>query len=441
MCAVTGRAAYPVELITLDPGHFHASLVQKYMYPQVSPTVHVYAPAGADLEQHLLRINGFNSRGADPTHWQEEVYTGKDYLERMLRDRPGNVVVIAGNNTRKTQYLYRSVKGGLNVLADKPMAINPEGFGLLRKAFGVAAEKRVLLYDIMTERYEIANILQRELSRDAAVFGTLDPGSTEHPAVEMESVHYLFKNVAGKPLIRPAWFFDVRQEGEPLADVGTHLVDLVQWVCFPEQALDWQKDIQVQGARRWATRVTREGFQKVTGVAEYPKFLAKDRTADGALELLVNGELEYKLKGVQVKLRTLWEFEPPAGGADTFTSVFRGTKATLTILQGAEQNFVPALFVEKCGGTVGKEWESGLRAAVSRLSERFPGLELKAAGGRWEVVIPKSLQTGHESHFAQVMERFLSYLAQGRLPDWEVPNMIAKYYTTTEAVRLSQRGR
>jgi hypothetical protein len=32
---------YPVTLITLNPGHFHAGLVQKTMYEQVSPTVFV----------------------------------------------------------------------------------------------------------------------------------------------------------------------------------------------------------------------------------------------------------------------------------------------------------------------------------------------------------------------------------------------------------------
>ena len=30
-----------VKLLTLDPGHFHAALVQMYMYDQVDPTVNV----------------------------------------------------------------------------------------------------------------------------------------------------------------------------------------------------------------------------------------------------------------------------------------------------------------------------------------------------------------------------------------------------------------
>ena len=40
---------YQVKLITVDPGHFHAALVQKRMYDQVSPDVHVYAPEGPDV--------------------------------------------------------------------------------------------------------------------------------------------------------------------------------------------------------------------------------------------------------------------------------------------------------------------------------------------------------------------------------------------------------
>ena len=51
-----------VRLITLDPGHFHAALVQKKMYEQVNPDVRVYAPEGTDLKQHLGIIEGYNTR-------------------------------------------------------------------------------------------------------------------------------------------------------------------------------------------------------------------------------------------------------------------------------------------------------------------------------------------------------------------------------------------
>jgi hypothetical protein len=162
--AVTGaRGATepPFRLITLDPGHFHAALVQKRMFPTVSPAVHVYAPEGPDLALHMERIRSFNTRDDDPTSWDTRIHAGPDFLERMLAEKPGNVVVLAGNNRAKTRYILESGKAGLHVLSDKPMAITPADFKLLQQAYAIAAEKKVLVLDIMTERHEITTELQR----------------------------------------------------------------------------------------------------------------------------------------------------------------------------------------------------------------------------------------------------------------------------------------
>ena len=441
MCATLSAAAATndVRLITLDPGHFHAGLVQKFMYPQVSPVVHVYAPAGPDLQEHLTRIEGFNARAEQPTHWEEKVYTGPDFLERMVKEKAGNVVVLAGNNARKTEYIDRSIAAGFNVLADKPMAITPADFKLLQKAFAEAAKKKVLLYDIMTERFEIASILQRELARMTDLFGTLEKGTAEQPAVVMESVHHFFKEVAGKSLTRPAWFYDVRQQGESVPDVGTHLVDAVQWVCFPDQALDWHKDIKVRAARRWPTRLTPEQFKRSTGLDHYPDYFKKDIGPDGALNVFANGEVAYTLRGVQAKVTALWRFEAPPGAGDTHYAMVRGTRCNLLIKQGAEQNYKPALYVENKSDAAAPQFEQNLRAAVAKLQATWPGLDVKPAGTAWEIIIPDKYRVGHEQHFAQVTEKFLRFLADKSMPGWEVPNMIAKYYTSTEAYRLSHR--
>jgi len=159
----TENKTKPVQLVTLDPGHFHAALVQKTMYDDVDTVVYVYAPEGNDLKLHLDRINAYNSRAESPTNWKEVVYTGNDFFEKMIADKKGNVVVLSGNNAKKTEYILKALEAGFNVLADKPMAITPEDFELLKKAFDVAKEKDLLLYDIMTERFEINTILQREL--------------------------------------------------------------------------------------------------------------------------------------------------------------------------------------------------------------------------------------------------------------------------------------
>ena len=97
----------PVRLITLDPGHFHAALVQKTMYDDVDSVVYVYAPEGNDLNLHMDKINGYNTRAESPTHWKEIVYTGNNFFEKMIAEKTGNVVVLSGNNHKKTEYILR----------------------------------------------------------------------------------------------------------------------------------------------------------------------------------------------------------------------------------------------------------------------------------------------------------------------------------------------
>ncbi|MDY6945247.1 MAG: putative oxidoreductase C-terminal domain-containing protein [Pseudomonadota bacterium] len=426
----------PVRLVTLDPGHFHASLVQKFMYQGVEPQVYVYAPKGDDVLEHMKRIEGFNSRRDQPTHWRTEIYTGPDYLQRMLQDRSGNVVVISGNNAHKAQYILSSMEAGLNVLADKPMVITPADLDKLERAFAIAEQKGTLLYDIMTERYEITSILQRELSQRTQLFGTLLKGTPAAPAIRKQSVHYFSKVVAGAPLKRPQWFFDVRQQGEGLVDVTTHLVDLVQWQAFPEQALQ-PSDAKVLNARHTRTPMTLEQFRKVTGAQAFPDFLQPD-VHDGVLNVYANGEFTYRLRDVHALVSVKWDFEAPPGGGDTHFSVMRGSKATLTIQQGAAQQYKPVLYIEPAEDVSPAAHEAALKAAIASLQDTHPGVGVRRDGERWAVTVPEKYNVGHEAHFAQVTENFLKYLRSGRLPAWEVPNMLTKYATIMQAYRLSR---
>ena len=428
-----------IKLITLDPGHFHAALVQKSMYANVDSVVHVYAPAGDDVQEHLKKIEAYNTRPEAPTQWKEEVYTGDDYLQKMLAEKAGNVVVIAGNNQKKTQYIKTAVDAGLHVLADKPMAIDTESFHLLKEAFASAAKNKVLLYDIMTERYEITTMLQREFSMLPEVFGTLQKGTPTDPAITKESVHHFFKYVSGMPLKRPAWFFDVAQEGEGIVDVTTHLVDLVQWECFPEQAIDYQQDITVTGARRWATNLTPAQFRQVTAVAAYPAYLTKHVGKDSLLAVYSNGEINYQIKGVNAKVSVIWNYKAPEGAGDTHFSTMKGTKANLVIRQGQEQGYKPQLAIEPARGTDLNTFEVALIANMATVQRKYPGVEVKKSGDAWVVTAPEKYHDGHEAHFGQVTEKYLQYLAEGKMPDWEVANMIAKYYTTTKALEIAKQ--
>ena len=427
--------ALPIHLITVDPGHFHAALVQKIMYDQVSPDVHVYAPEGPDYLQHLERIKLYNTRAQNPTTWNEIVYTGPDFFEKMLAEKAGNVVVLAGNNRKKAEYITKSINAGLNVLADKPMIIDPADFPVLEAAFKTAGEKGVLLYDIMTERFEITTILQKLLSQNREIFGSLTNGSIQEPAVTKISVHHFSKTVSGKALLRPAWYFDVQQQGEGIVDVTTHLVDLVQWECFPDQILN-PSDIEMINAKRWPTQISKEEFKRVTGLDDYPSYLNKD-IKNRQLNVFANGEMVYKIKGVFVKVSVEWKFEAPPGGGDTHYSVMHGTKCDLMIRQGAEEKYLPTLYIENIKGLAFNNFASKLKEAVNALP--YDSLQIEEVNNNaFKLIIPTKYRVSHEEHFGQVMVRFLQYLNDGKLPEWEVPGMITKYYTTTSALKLAR---
>lgn len=423
-----------VRLITLDPGHFHAALVQKTEYPNVDSTVHVYAPESPDLQLHLDRIKSFNTRTESPTEWNEVVYTGQDFFEKMIAEKKGNVVVLAGNNRKKTEYILESLQNGLDVLADKPMVIDSRGFDLLKEAFSTAKEKDLLLYDIMTERFEITTILQRELSMLPEVFGTLEKGTPENPAITKESVHHFYKYVTGSVLTRPAWFLDVAQQGEGIVDVMTHLVDLVQWECFPEQIVD-TTDVEVMTARRWTTDMGLSQFKAITKLDQFPDYLRDKIEKDTLLKVYCNGEINYKLRGVHAKTSVIWRYAAPEGTGDTHYSIMRGTKANLVIRQDKDEDYKPTLYIEPVKKDAG--YEALLKEQLNTITAKYPGVELKPSKKGWEVVIPEEYKEGHEAHFGRVMEKFLEYLEKRNMPEWEVPNMITKYYTTTQGLKVA----
>ena len=173
-------------------------------------------------------------------------------------------------------------------------------------------------------------------------------------------------------------------------------------------------------------------FSTITGESSFPEYLKKDVKNNTTLNIFANGEINYSLLGVNAKVKVLWNYSTPEGG-DTHYSIMRGTKANLEIRQGKDEKFVPQLYIKPLNLT-----ESELIQAFDALKTKYAGVSIKKQGNEWLVEIPNSFRTGHEAHFGEVMERFLKYQAANKLPDWEVPNMIVKYYTTTKALEMAK---
>ena len=402
------------KLVVAEPGHFHATLVQKEMYEWLEPRAAVYAPLGAELLDYLSRVARFNSRAENPTRWELDIHATSEPMREMIRDRAGDVVVFAGRNRSKIDKILASLRAGFHVLADKPWIITPADLPKVEEALSIAKAKGLAAYDIMTERYEVTSQLQREFVNAPGVFGTVQ-------AVRARSVHNVMKVVAGVPLRRPAWFFDIVDYGEGLADVGTHVVDLVQWTAFPDQPIDYRKDITLCRARRWPLALTREQFQRVTG--EDP---GTDR-----VDYYCNNSVEYTLRGVPVAMEITWEWEAPPGAGDVYEASFRGTLSTIEVRQERR----PELYIVPAAPGV----TGAVDAHVAAVQSRWPGLAAERRGEELRLIVPERFRVGHEEHFAQVANHFSRYVAAPEsMPAWETPFMLAKYYVSTGGVEMGK---
>ena len=435
--AFTGKEG-EIKLIVLDPGHFHASLLQKSSLSLLNDSVYVYAPDSIGIRQYLAAIDGYNHRETDPTSWVESIYTGSDFMEQMISEKRGNVVLLAGNNRDKTQKISIAVAAGMHVLSDKPMAINSNNFQLLSSAYTASKESGVMLYDMMTERYDLLNIIARYLINDEPLFGTLQQGTEEDPAITMESVHHFYKEVSEAPLIRPAWYYDVEQQGEGIADVTTHLIDLIFWSCFPETAIDYKEDIQLISASHWPTSLSLSDFARSTKLDTFPDYLQK-YMVQNMLDVYANGIIHYRVNDVHTRLKVLWNFQAPEGGGDTFTSTIKGTNASLSIIQNREQHFVKQLYLQK-GEKADKEiFLQNLTGRIKLLQDEYPFISFReTTEGIFLIDIPAEMREDHEAHFKYVAQRFFDFLKEGRMPEWEISNTLAKYYITTKAVEIAK---
>ncbi len=423
-------------LLFLNPGHFHAALTLREAHPRVSEQVFVYAEQGPELEVFLELLASFNERKQRPTRWRPQVYTGADYMERLIAERRGEVVVTAGKNHRKMADVQRLHGEGFHVLADKPWLIGVEGLEQMREVTAAPP----LAMDIMTGRFEITHVLPRLLLGEEAVFGAFqaEEGSGEDgaPAIRMESVHHLVKTVAGRPLLRPDWYFDVRVQGDGIVDIPCHLVDKVLWMVGGGP-LEIERDVELLSARRWATAVPPEVFTNVTGANPWPPFLEAD-LRDGVLNLLCNGEFAFRLRGVTVSLLGEWRLAAPEGGGDTYQFTIQGTRAEVAVEMAAHTGFQARVYVRPRPGESGVG--PALESALAAWQGKFPGLAALPAGDGYEIEIPAPLRTTHEEHFPMVLDEFLGYLDAGAWPDTLPNSLRAKYTLTARATELAQRG-
>lgn len=419
-------------LVVLDPGHFHAALTLRRRHPALDDDVHVFAKPGEDLDRFLALVRSFNERAEEPTGWAVHVRHCADPLARLREERPGDIVVVAGRNDTKMSALHALHEDGFHVLGDKPWLVGAEQLPLLQ---AVTAGPPLAL-DIMTERHDVASRIQKRLVSSPDLFGTF-VGDAEAPAIEIESVHHLYKLVNGRPLVRPAWYFDVGVQGEGIMDVTTHLVDLAQWFALRGTEAGSPAGVTLADASQWPTVVPLDVFTRITGLPAFPAPLGGVVEGD-RLHLLCNGRLDFLLGDVRARVVAIWNLSAPDGGGDTHRAILRGTRAVVMVENGPETGFVTTVSV------IPRVLDAGfgdrLADTVRAMQNEFPGIGIVRAGAGFRVEIPSALRSTHEEHFAAVLDDFLRLVDAGAWPADRVRDMLVRYTLLAHA-RERSHGR
>ena len=435
-------------LLFLDPGHFHATLTLRTPQPRAADEIVVYAPDGPELRDFLALVDRFNTRADNPTRWRPLVIPGDDPFDRLVAERRGDVVVLAGRNGGKARTMRRLHDAGFHVLADKPWLVSPSDLDEIASSLAGWP----LATEMMTGRYDVAARLHKRLVDTPDVFGRF---RSDGPAIELDGVHQLAKLVDGAPLRRPWWFFDVRVQGRGAVDIPTHLVDQTQWL------LESVELPQLVSARAWSTRVPLKAFHQITGHDTFPYELQP--FVDGeALDYSCNAELTYRIGTITARAATRWDLSATPGAADTSVVIARGTRSEIRREQGPQTGNRRRLFVDLGGVPLAERLERdrvarAVTETIAALQGEFPGVGvtpgvgIAAARGidagtsamtgstRYEVTIPAALDAGHESQFARVLDDFLQAIDEHRWPSAVAERTLAKYRLLADAAARTTR--
>jgi len=402
----SGPRAMKHSLVVHDPGHFHAALLFFEDNSRVDPTIHVYAPEGPEVDAFIALIEGFNARPDAPTRWRINLYRGEDALEKLIAERPGETVILAGRNGTRLALMHRLHDAGFNILADKPWMTDSVNLPHL-DAITAGAPPAV---DIMTGRINRLAELRNAVIAEKSVFGDLVTHA-DAPAIELISRHHLLKRVDGRPLLRPPWFYDITVQGDGMVDIHSHYVDQAQWISEtlgPDHPFDADRDMEVLDAERWVTEVPLALFQESTGADVFPDALAGAVDGD-VLNLACNGRIDYHLRGLWVRHLCEWGHREPEGGSDLHGFTARGENAELSIRHGPETGFETEFRLHIQDTT-------GFDAAREAWRARFPGLDISGDGDEFLFTLPPAAQIRHEAQFPRVLDEYLSLLESSVFP-------------------------
>ena len=145
----------------------------------------------------------------------------------------------------------------------------------------------------------------------------------------------------------------------------------------------------------------------------------------------------YRIGRVTARAETRWELSPSPGGGDAARSVAHGTRADVRLEQSARTDHRRRVFVEPRADGVA----DALRDTVGTWQRDLPGIDVGPAGqDTLEVLVPPALEGGHETHFARVLDEFLTLVDEHRWPAALTQRTLAKYALLAGAASRTRGG-
>jgi predicted dehydrogenase len=416
-----------------EPGHFHAALTLRTPNPRLAPDIHVYATPGPERQAFVTLVERFNTRAEQPTHWRLHLHEGPQLLQRLVADGHGDFVVLAGRNNTKLETMAFLIQAGLHVLADKPWLTDSRQLPYLTQ---VTAGPRLAM-DLMTVRHSVRARLIAQVVHTPELFGTFVTQESPAPAIDIASVHHLYKRVHGRPLQRPAWYYDTTVQGDGVVDVQSHMVEQVQWWMLGDAEGDYERDIVLDSVRCWTTPVPLALFHESTGLDAYPEAL-QSSVRDGVLQYACNSEIRYRLRGISVRQTAEWRQREPEGGGDLHRLTIRGSRCHVLVRQDEETGYQAMLSLVPAAGVA---LESILPPVLAQWQEHFPGLVSEPSSRGVCLRLPPALDLGHEHQFALVLNTFLDHLDRSTWPQALPARIRLRYTLLAQAQDLGRRQR
>jgi len=243
----------------------------------------------------------------------------------------------------------------------------------------------------MTERFEVTTSCEGRSTtriRSARRAGTPQSRRLHGERAPPEKV------VAGAPEHAATWFFETGKQGEGVNDIGTHLVDLVQWTLFPSRRSTRRR------TSSWSRAALATLIRCPSSASDGVRFprASSQRVRTTCSSIFCNSLVYVPAAGNNVKLSVIWDWEAPHG--DTHFAYYRGSGARVEIRQARRKTLRPELYVVPASAWRSRRCSRRSRE-VAGLQSRFPGTAVTDLGGELRVDVPDALRVSHEEHFAQ----------------------------------------